>query len=377
MKGRGTVVADNGGSDRCIIWVAGFEERLVVNRRRQPYAGPKIEAPQRRKASRKSEAEPVSEEARPRLDAETVALVERYLVERGAARNLSAYTLRNYRSDLEPFLLALQGWDVALLAAQRGDMRRYLALLLNQGVATASVRRKVSTIRSFYRWLRTEGMLEIDPFFGVTGPKLPRRLPDILSPSDIDRLVAAVDGSEPGDLRDRALLELLYAAGLRVSEAVSLDLPELDLRDRTVRVRGKGKKERVGVFGGPAQKALQRYLREGRPELASGKESAMFLNRAGGRLTARSVQMLVRKYATKAGLPSEVHPHLLRHSFATHLLDGGADLRVVQELLGHESPNTTQVYTHVTEARKRQVMEDAFEELGRVEERRGKRSREE
>jgi site-specific recombinase XerD len=175
-------------------------------------------------------------------------------------------------------------------------------------------------------------------------------------------------------LRDRALLELLYAAGLRVSEAVSLDVPELDLRDRTVRVRGKGKKERIGVFGDPAEKALRRYLRDGRPRIAAAKESAVFLNRSGGRLSARSVQSIVRKYATKAGLPREVHPHLLRHSFATHLLDGGADLRVVQELLGHESPNTTQIYTHVTEARKRQVMEEAFEELGRIEAERSRRA---
>jgi site-specific recombinase XerD len=309
----------------------------------------------------------------PQLDQATSALLQRYLDERGTARNLSSYTLRNYRSDLEHFLSALTGWEVETLKAQRTDLRRYLALLMNAGIAPASVGRKVSTVRSFYRWLRTEGILEADPFFGVTGPKQPRRLPDILSSADIDRLVAAVDGSEPADLRDRALLELLYAAGLRVSEAVSLDVAELDIRDRTVRVRGKGKKERVGVFGELAASALQRYLRSGRPELVLEKESALFLNRFGGRLTARSVQALVRKYAIKAGLPQEVHPHLLRHSFATHLLDGGADLRVVQELLGHESPNTTQVYTHVTEARKRQVMEEAFEELGRIEAERSKR----
>jgi site-specific recombinase XerD len=134
-----------------------------------------------------------------------------------------------------------------------------------------------------------------------------------------------------------------------------------------VRVKGKGSKERVAVFGEPATLALERYLKTARPELASGKNEALFLNRSGGRLTVRSVQTLVRKYALKAALPEEVHPHLLRHSFATHLLDGGADLRVVQELLGHESPNTTQIYTHVTENKKRQAMEDAFEQLGRIE----------
>jgi site-specific recombinase XerD len=354
----------------------------------------------------------------------TTALLTRYLEERGKARNLSPYTLRNYRSDLEHFFLALTGWRVEPLNAGRSDLRRYLALLLGQGTADASVRRKVSTIRSLYRWLRTEGVLETDPFFGVTGPRTARRLPQILTAEDIDRLLAATDGPKPADLRDRALLELLYAAGLRVSEVAGLDVAEVDLRDQTVRVRGKGNKERIGVFGIPARDAIERYLQSGRRQLTTAKltgskpaqsgsaegaaplpgslrgvpsekltnnraeqtdrdaqpkrpsseaRGALFLNRAGGRLSTRSIQSIVRKYATKAGLPKAVHTHLLRHSFATHLLDGGADLRVVQELLGHESPNTTQIYTHVTEAKKRQVMEEALEELGKIETRRSRR----
>jgi site-specific recombinase XerD len=246
-------------------------------------------------------------------------------------------------------------------------------VLLGQGTALASVRRKVSTIRGFYKWLRSESIIDNDPFYGVTGPKAGRRLPDILSPQDIDRMIAAADGQDAASLRDRALMELLYAAGLRVSELAGLDTSDVDLRDGSVRVLGKGNKERVGVFGEPATAALQKYLKDGRNELLSDKETALFLNRFGGRLTPRSVQSLVRKYATKAGLPRAVHPHLLRHSFATHLLDGGADLRVVQELLGHESPNTTQVYTHVTEAKKRVVMQDAFEALGEIEFRRGRK----
>jgi site-specific recombinase XerD len=313
--------------------------------------------------------------AEPRLSAETSGLLESYLTARGTARNLSSYTLRNYRTDLEHFLYALAGWQIEPAAAQRTDLRRYLAELLGRGIANASVRRKVSTIRSFYKWLRQEGRLENDPFYGVTGPKAAKRLPDILTTEDIDRMAAAADGKEPADLRDRALIELLYAAGLRVSEVASLDVAELDLRDRSVRVHGKGKKERIGVFGEPAAVSLQRYLRGGRPELVSGKETALFINRFGGRLTARSVQTIVRKYATKAGLPAAVHPHLLRHSFATHLLDGGADLRVVQELLGHESPNTTQIYTHVSEAKKRQTMESAARALGELEIARSKRAR--
>jgi integrase/recombinase XerC len=317
-----------------------------------------------------------SEVAEPRLSAETTRLLDSYLEERGKARNLSSYTLRNYRTDLEHFIYALAAWEVEPLQVQRTDLRRYLSVLLGDGVANASVRRKVSTIRSFYKWLRQEGKLDNDPFFGVTGPKAAKRLPDILTSEDIDRMTAAADGKQPADLRDRALLELLYAAGLRVSEIATLDVSELDVRDRSVRVRGKGKKERIGVFGEPAATALNRYLHDGRPELVSDKETALFLNRFGGRLTVRSVQTIVRKYATKAGLPEAVHPHLLRHSFATHLLDGGADLRVVQELLGHESPNTTQIYTHVSEAKKRETMEEAFEALGRIEAERSKRARE-
>jgi site-specific recombinase XerD len=300
--------------------------------------------------------------------------MERYLLQRGATRNLSEFTLRNYRTDLGDFLAVLGGWEVDPVKAGRSDLRRFLALQQGKGIAIASIRRKVSTIRGFYKWLRSEGVLDNDPFYGVQGPKAAKRLPHVLNATDIERMIhAAAQDPEPAGLRDRALIELLYAAGLRVSEVSGLDVHDVDLRQATVRVRGKGNKERVGVFGEPATEALDRYIRTARPELASGKDEALFLNRFGSRLTVRSVQTLVRKYALMAGLPEEVHPHLLRHSFATHMLDGGADLRVVQELLGHESPNTTQIYTHVTEKKKREAIESAFEELGRIEFERGRK----
>ena len=356
--------------------------------RRERTAGRTVENPQAEKralirsASRANRGTPSpptgrrqGERSEVRLDKRTVELLDRYLLERGRARNLSAFTLRNYRTDLEHFLYALAGWHVDPLKVSRTDLRRYLAVLLGVAVADGSVRRKVSTIRSFFKWLRAEEFLDTDPFFGVAGPKAGKRLPGILDVTDIERLVAAADGKEPAELRDRAILELIYAAGLRVSEVASLDLPELDIRDRSVRVQGKGKKERIGVFGEPAADALDRYVRAGRPDLTDGKEDALFLNRFGGRLTVRSVQTIVRKYATRAGLPIAVHPHLLRHSFATHLLDGGADLRVVQELLGHESPNTTQIYTHVTESKKREGIEAAMERLGEIEAQRSKRAK--
>jgi integrase/recombinase XerC len=315
-----------------------------------------------------------SGEAPQGIPRETRELLEKYLRERGASRNLSAYTVRNYRADLTGFLEALAARKVEALAASRSDLRGYLARLITDGVAPASLTRKVSTIRGFYKYLRAEGYLDTDPFYGVNGPRKPKRLPRFLSPEEVGSLIAAADDTDAPGLRDRALMELLYAAGLRVSEIAGLSIGDVDLRDRTVRVRGKGNKERIGMFGAPAEAANDRYLAAGRPALAvRAKETALFLNRSGGRLSARSVQTMVRRYAVKAGLPREAHPHLLRHSFATHLLDGGADLRVVQELLGHESPNTTQVYLAVTEARKRSAMEQALAGLSEVEFQRARR----
>ena len=213
-----------------------------ANGRRDPVTGRRIE----RKVERPER------DLNVKLESKVDALLQRYLTERGAARNLSPYTLRNYRTDLTDFFLALQSYEVDALQVVRINLRRYLGDLLGQGIAEASVRRKVSTIRSFYKWLRSEGLLDNDPFFGVTPPKAARRLPTVLTEGDIDRLIAAAEGDAPGVLRDRALLELLYAAGLRVSEITGLDVTDVDVPDRTVRVTGKGNKERVGVFGGPA-----------------------------------------------------------------------------------------------------------------------------
>jgi tyrosine recombinase XerC len=286
-------------------------------------------------------------------DPATEELVNKFLTER-QGRNLSVLTIRNYRTDLGAFLDALAAGKTPALGASRSDLRRYLASLVSQGIATASIRRRLSTIRSFYRYLRTSGVLQTDPFFGVRGPQPAKRLPEFLAPEEMLKLLQAADESGPAGLRDRALLELLYGAGLRVSEVVALDLGDIDLSHREVRVTGKGNKERISVFGAPAGRALESYLRTGRPALAADQSRALFLNRFGGRLTARSVQSTVRAMAIKSGLPREAHPHLLRHSFATHLLGGGADLRVIQEMLGHADIATTQIYTHVDKTRLKQ-----------------------
>ena len=303
-----------------------------------------------------------------RIEAEE--LLGRYLSSLVARKNLSAYTLRNYGTDLRHFFDFLDDRDAAVRSIDKLLLREYLSSLVAARVAPASVTRKVSAMRSFYRHLRTEGVIDQDPLFGVRGPRRERRLPRFLTQEQIDALIGAADRDTPQGLRDRALLELLYAAGLRVSEAVGLDVAGIDLNERTVRVWGKGARERQVLMGKPAARAVERYLQKGRTRLAQRKETALFLNRDGGRLSQRAVQLIVRKCALAAGLDRSVHPHLLRHTFATHLLEGGAELRVVQTLLGHADVNTTQIYTHVTEAAKRRSIEQALDGIARIEEER-------
>jgi site-specific recombinase XerD len=297
----------------------------------------------------------------PALGAPHPALVDEYLLRLRAERNLSALTLRNYRTDLEHFFRWLEAEGIDPLALDRRAFRRYLVAVDAIGTARGSVARKVSTIHTFYRRLVQDGRLASDPLHGVRPPKQEWRLPKLLAKEQAAGLIEAPEGDGPGALRDRAVLELLYATGVRVSELAGLDTADLDLAEGTLRVTGKGNKQRVVVFGEPAARALRAYLRDARPRLTNGRaEAALFLNRDGGRLSVRAVQILVRRAGAAAGIQARTHPHLLRHSFATHMLDGGADVRVVQELLGHAKSTTTQIYTHVTEARQRQVYTDAF-----------------
>jgi site-specific recombinase XerD len=294
-------------------------------------------------------------------------LLEAYLRTLLAERNLSPLTLRNYRSDTLDFFRWMrdeEGTDP--LEVDRASFRRYLGHLRDSGIAGASVTRKVSTIRGYFRSLLREGKIEANPLANVSAPKRERRLPSILSRDDLRTLIEAADETTAQGLRNRAILELMYASGVRLSEVGALSLTHLDLAERTLLVRGKGNKERMVLVGAPAESALRRYLSGGRSKLAKGQELALFVNREGTRLSTRSIQQIVRKHALRAGLDVRVYPHLLRHSFATHLLDGGAELRVVQELLGHASASTTQIYTHVTEARQREAMETARRHLTKV-----------
>ncbi len=276
-------------------------------------------------------------------------------------RGLAGLTVRNYRTDLEPlFDFMLKNSVPDLKALDRAALRAYLAWLIELGYVRRSVARKVSALRTLLRWLVRLKLIDADPLPRRGVMKLDSRLPRFLSQNEATKLVQAADTSDPGKIRDRALLELIYGAGLRVSEARDLDVVDLNLGARELRVVGKGSKERVVLIGVPARDALSLYLRDVRPSLATDdSDGALFLNRFGGRLSQRSIQQKVRSYAAQAGLGGWVHPHTLRHSYATHMLEGGADLRVVQELLGHASPATTQIYTHVTGAEARRVYEAA------------------
>ncbi len=274
-----------------------------------------------------------------------------------AERNASPYTVRNYTTDLLGFFRFLKDRGVGSLNnVDKLVLRDYLSYLMGQGFIKASIARKLSAVRSLYRYLLREEIISTSPVATTSSPKLDRRLPAFLTADEVTHLLEVPDLSTPQGQRDRALLELLYASGLRVSELVNLNLEQIDLDSCEIRVWGKGSKERMVLIGKPAARALSNYIRQGRHQLLGEKRNnALFLNRYGGRLTRRRVQKILGKYANLTGLEKRVHPHMLRHTFATHLLDGGADLRVVQELLGHASLSSTQIYTHVSKSRAKKV----------------------
>ncbi len=288
--------------------------------------------------------------------------LEKFVTYLIAEKNASPYTVKNYRHEIGQFFdfLKEQGID-SWGGVDRYILRRYLAWLQAEGYVKASITRRISELRSFCRYLVREDILDANPIRVISSPKVPKRLPDYLDLHQVEALLAAPDATAPQGQRDRAIMEVLYASGLRVSELVSLNLSNLDLRHGELRVWGKGAKERLALLGKPACRALTRYIEDGRSKLIKEDRatSALFLNRLGSRLSTRSVSNILDKYAKLAGLERRVTPHVMRHTFATHLLDGGADLRTVQELLGHTSLSTTQLYTHVSQARAKEVYRKA------------------
>jgi integrase/recombinase XerD len=291
------------------------------------------------------------EEARPSPRFE--ALVLDYLAHLEFERGLSRNTLAAYRTDLLQFGVFLAGRDREATAATGADLSDFLAELAQGNgrppCSTATIHRKAACLRSFYRHLRREEVVEDDPAARLEAPRRGKKLPEVLSYAEVQKLLAQPRGDEPTAIRDRALLEVMYASGLRATEAISLEVRDVDLDHGVLRAQGKGSKERVVPVGAKAIAAVRAYLRSGRPRLVrSADESKLFLNFRGGPLTRQGLYKIVLRHADSAGLKGRMSPHTLRHSFATHLLAGGCDLRSVQEMLGHADLSTTQLYTHLS-----------------------------
>ncbi len=281
-------------------------------------------------------------------------------LERGMARN----TLQSYRSDLLQFGAFLDARDQTAEDATPADVSDFLTQLAQgnggPGASSATIQRKAAALRSFYRHLRRESLCDSDPTAKLTAPRRSRKLPRVLGMAEVQRLLDQPKGTEPMALRDRALLELMYACGLRASETIGLEMSDLDLREGLLRARGKGSKERIVPLGRKAIAAISAYLRGGRPKLVGERhEARLFVNFRGGPLSRQGLYKIVQRHAREAGLAGQMSPHTLRHSFATHLLAGGCDLRAVQEMLGHADIATTQMYTHLSGERLKEVYFEA------------------
>ncbi len=283
-------------------------------------------------------------------------------VEKGYSTN----TLAAYQNDLGQFLIFLQQlpedqrphtWE----QVTRDHIINHILEMKEKEYASSTIARKVAAIKSFFRFLEATEQIPISPARDLETPRAEKHLPAIISADEVERLLAAPPEDTPAGLRDRAMLELLYATGLRVSELVALNVEDVNLEEGTVRCMGKGRKERVLPLYARAREALQHYLEAGRPRLLSkkGDVSALFLNRRGARLTRQGLWLIIKRYVEEVGIQANVTPHTLRHSFATHMLKGGADLRAVQQMLGHANITTTQIYTQITDDHMRAVYDDA------------------
>jgi len=276
--------------------------------------------------------------------------------ERGLSRN----TLAAYGSDAQQFGVYLLAHDLDLLTAGHADLAGFLEALVQSGARPATVQRKTACLRALYRHLRREEIISHDPTADLRGPKPSQRLPSVLTRDEVEKLLSAADGITPSTLRDRAILEVLYASGLRASEVVDMEITDVDLQTGVLRATGKGGKDRIVPVGRAARVAILRYLKAGRPKLVGVQDTReLFVNRRGGKLTRQGLYKIVMRCARDAGLEGKMTPHTLRHTFATHLLAGGCDLRVVQELLGHADVATTQIYTHLSSDRLKDVYFDS------------------
>ena len=278
-------------------------------------------------------------------------------VERGLADN----TLIAYESDLKDLQIFLTKSSFPAIDKLEYDhIMSYLYSLKKQGLATSSLARKVATIKSFYKFMLVEGQINNNPVSYLESPKLGKRLPEVISYDEVDKLLAQPNGIRPADLRDKSILELLYATGMRVSELIGLNMGDVNLEHGFIRCLGKGSKERIIPLGKKANSAITAYLHKGRVKLTkNSNEQSLFVNSRGKRLTRQGIWKIINHYTRQAGIDKLLTPHTLRHSFATHLLENGADLRSVQELLGHVDITTTEIYTHITEQRVKSVYNSA------------------
>lgn len=285
------------------------------------------------------------------------SLVEEFINYLAVERGLADNTLDSYNRDLNQFKVFLEKEKVEdMQKATRNVIMSYLLFLQKRGRATATVSRHLAALKSFYHFLLREKYIEKDPTANLESPKLEKKLPHVLSVHEVEMLLNQPKAIEPGGIRDKAMLELLYATGIRVSELISLDIDHINLDMGYIRCFGKGSKERIVPVGSFARKCINEYLQKARAKLIKNRgEQALFVNQHGKRLTRQGFWKIIKKYARKAGISKEITPHTLRHSFATHLLENGADLRSVQEMLGHADITTTQIYTHLTKGRLREV----------------------
>ena len=294
-------------------------------------------------------------------------LADTFLSYLARVRNYSPNTAAAYAQDLDCFLIWASNCGIDVLQATHRDFRRFLSSLSGAGYAKTTVNRRLSAVRSFYSWLVREGVIESNPAAVVSSPKLPKPLPHVLSQEDVEKLLKCAGASTPAGALDAALVELLYASGARIGEVASLDVDRIDFSDKSVRLFGKGSKERIVPLYPAALHALDAYLAHARPVLlanhkggltaeeAADAQRALFINARGARMSERSLRSRFEKLLARAGLAGMATPHTMRHTFATEVLDGGADLRSVQEMLGHASLSTTQIYTHLTPERIREV----------------------
>lgn len=281
----------------------------------------------------------------------SAAVIEHYLDALWLERGLSTHSIDAYRSDLQAFAGWLNHRGQRLLQAQAGEVLDYLSLRQAEGRSARSNARLLSCLRGFYRYQLREGHIEHDPTLDVDSPRMGRPLPGSLTESEVERLLSAPDVGDTLGLRDRCMLEVLYATGVRVSELVSLELGQLNLSQGVVRVLGKGRRERLIPFGEEARYWLERYLSEARPVLAPSGCAVLFPSRRGQAMARQTFWHRIKRHALVAGIQRPLSPHTVRHAFATHLLNHGADLRIVQMLLGHADLSTTQIYTHIAQAR--------------------------